>query len=60
MLRDDLHMVQLIPRPAHHVSHPIPASSIYYDPSHPPCSIFVPGSVIPQSLFKFSLVYLMA
>jgi len=41
------------------ISHPLSASSIYYDPWHPPCSIYVPSSLFPQSS-KFSLVYLLA
>jgi len=36
------------------------ASSIYYDPWHPRCSIYVLDSVFQQSLSKFSLVYLLA
>jgi len=43
-----------------HQSSLIYASSIYYDPRHPPCSIYVLDSLFPQSLFKFSLVYLLA
>jgi len=35
------------------------ASSIYYDPWHPPYSIHVLYSLFPQSLSKFSLVYLL-
>jgi len=38
----------------------VSASSIYYDPWHPPYSIHVLYSLFPQSLFEFSLVYLMA
>jgi len=34
------------------------AFSIYYDPWHPPYSIHVLYSLFPQSLSKFSLVYL--
>jgi len=41
-------------------NHPLSASSIFYDPWHPPCSIYVPDSLFPQSLSKFSLVYLLA
>jgi len=41
------------------INHPLSASSIYYDPWHPPCSIYVPHSLFPQYLFKFSLVYLL-
>jgi len=33
------------------------ASSIYYDPWHPPCSFHAPDNLFPQSLSKFSLVY---
>jgi len=40
--------------------HPLSPSAIYYDPWHPPCSIYVPDSLFPQSLSKFSLVYLLA
>ena len=36
------------------ISHPLSASSVYYDPWHPPCSIYVPDSFFPQSLSKFS------
>jgi len=36
------------------------ASSIYYDPWHPPYSIHVLYSLFPQSLSKFSLVYFLA
>jgi len=42
------------------ISHLLSASSIYCDPWHPPCSIYVPDSLFPQSLSKFSLVYLLA
>ena len=42
------------------ISHPLSASFIYYDPWHPPCSIYMPVSLFPQSLSKFSLVYLLA
>ena len=31
---------------------------IYHDPWHPPFSIYMPDSLFPQSLSKFSLVYL--
>jgi len=31
------------------------ASSIFYNPWHPPCSIYMPDSVFPQSLSQFSL-----
>ena len=36
------------------------AFSIYYNPWHPPYSIHVLYSLFPQSLSKFSLVYLLA
>jgi len=42
------------------INHPLSASSIYYDPWHPPCSIHAPDNLFPQSLSKFSLVYLLA
>ena len=38
------------------INHPLSASSIYYDPWHPLCSIYVTDSLLPQSLSKFSLV----
>jgi len=38
------------------INHPLSASSIFYDPWHPPCSIYVPDSLFPQPLSKFSLV----
>jgi len=34
------------------INHPLSASFIYYDPWHPPCSIYVPDSLFPQSLSK--------
>jgi len=37
---------------------PLSASSICYDPWHPPCSLHVPESLFPQSPTKFILVYL--
>jgi len=37
-------------------NHPLSASSIFYDPRHPPCSIYMPDNHFPQSLSKFSLV----
>jgi len=43
-----------------HQSSLISASSIFYDPWHPPCSIHMPGSHFPRSLSKFSSVYLLA
>jgi len=42
------------------ISHPLSAFSIYYDPWHPPCLIYVHDSLFPQSLSKFSLFYLLA
>jgi len=39
---------------------PLSTSCIYYDPWHLPCSIHMPGCLFPQSLSKFSLVYLLA
>jgi len=32
------------------INHPLSASSIYYNPWHPPCSIYVPDSLFAQSL----------
>jgi len=31
------------------IGHPLSASSIYCDPCHPPCSIYMPDSLSPQS-----------
>jgi len=31
------------------INHPISASSICYDPWHPPCSVYMPDSLFPQS-----------
>ena len=42
------------------INHPSSASSIYYDPWHLPCSNHAHDSLFPQSLSKFSLVYLLA
>jgi len=42
------------------INHPLSASSIFYDPWHPPCSIYMPDSLSPQSLSQFSSVYLLA
>ena len=42
------------------VNHLLSAFSIYYNPWHPPCSIYVPDSLFAQSVSKFSLVYLLA
>ena len=41
------------------INHPLSASSTYYDPWHLPCSIDMPDSLFPQTLSKFSLVYLL-
>ena len=41
------------------INHSLSASSIYYDPRHPPWSIYVLDSRFPQSVSKFSLVYLL-
>jgi len=42
------------------ISHHLSASSIYYDPWYPSCSISVPDSLLPQYVYKFSLIYLLA
>ena len=42
------------------INHPLSASSIFYNPWHPPCSIYVTDSLFPQSFSKFPLVYLLA
>ena len=42
------------------INHPLSASSIFYDPWHHPYLIYMPDSLFPQSLSKFSLVYLLA
>jgi len=42
------------------INHPLSASSIYYNPWHTLRSIYVPDSLFPQYLSKFSLVYLLA
>jgi len=44
----------------HVIHHPLSAPSIFYDPLHPSCSIYVPDSLFPQSFSKFSLVYILA
>jgi len=41
------------------INHSLSASSIYYDPWHPPCSIYVLDSLFAQSLSKFFSVYLL-
>ena len=40
------------------ISHPLSASSIYYDPRKPTCSNYMPDNLFPQTVSKFSLVYL--
>jgi len=42
------------------INHPLSVSSIYYNPWYPLCSVYMPDSFFPQSLFEFSLVYLLA
>ena len=42
------------------INHPLSASSIYYNTWHTLGSIYGPDSLFPQSLSKFSLVYLLA
>jgi len=42
------------------IDHPLSASSIDDNPWHPPCSVYMPDSLLAQSLSKFSLVYLVA
>jgi len=42
------------------INHPLSASSIFYTLWHPSCSVYVLDSLFPQSLSKFSLVYLLA
>jgi len=39
--------------------HPLPTSSIYYDPHHPPYSIYVLDNPFPHPLSRSSLVYLL-
>jgi len=41
------------------ISHPLSGSSIYYNPWHPPCSIYMPDSPFAQPLSNSSLVYLL-
>jgi len=41
------------------INYPLSAFSIYNDPWHPPCSIYVPDSLLAQLLLKSSLVYLL-
>ena len=47
--------------PIHIIRHPLSTSSIYYyyDPYHPPCSIYVLGSSFQQPLSRSSLVFLL-
>jgi len=35
------------------INRPLSASSVYYDPQHPPCSIHAPVNLFPQSLSKY-------
>jgi len=42
------------------INHPLSASSIYYDPWHLLCSVYMPDSLFPQSLSKFYSVSLLA
>jgi len=42
------------------ISHPLSASSIYCNPWHPASSIYMPGSLFPQSFSKYSLIYLLS
>jgi len=42
------------------INHPLSVSSICYYPWHRPCTLYVPGILLPQSISKFSLVYLLA
>jgi len=41
------------------INHPLSASSIYYDPKHPPCSIYMSVSHFAPPLSKSSLVYIL-
>jgi len=41
------------------INHPLSASSIYCEPWHPPCSIYMLDSLFAQPMSKFSLVYLL-
>ena len=41
------------------ITHPLSASSIYCNPWHHPCSIYMPDSLFSQSLSQFSLVCLL-
>jgi len=38
------------------INRPLFASSIYYDPQHPSCSIHAPDNLFPQSLSKLNCV----
>jgi len=40
-------------------NHPLSATFIYSDPCNPPCSIYVPDSLIAQHLSKSSLVHIL-
>ena len=39
------------------ISHPLPAASIYYDPWHSPCSIYVPDSLSPDSTVSLQVFF---
>jgi len=39
------------------INHPLSASSIYYDPRHPPCSIYVPDSLSAHKQMEKLTVY---
>ena len=41
------------------IRHPLSTSSIYYDPQHPPCSIYMFDSPFPQPLSRSSLIFLL-
>jgi len=38
------------------IDHPFSASCLFYDPWHPPCTIYVPDSLFKQSLSKDAMV----
>jgi len=40
------------------INHPLSAVSIFYDPWHPPCAIYMPDSLFPHSL-SFSALTLL-
>jgi len=41
------------------IRHPLSTSSIYYDPQHPPCSVYVLDSPFPQPISRSSSVFLL-